>query len=423
MKTKHIILAICGMALVGCNKNDDSVSPETELQNEPPLSFNLVDVPDGATDVDLLPTLSWESAKNPKGGEVTYDLYLGKEMNPTNLYQSGISGTSFQIEERLNLISDHYWKVVAKDVNEQSSKSDIQKFTTRNLAMPEEPLIPEAEFKPRTGHTSVVFNNKLWVIGGYSNEALRMNDVWYSADGANWTSANLSAAFSKRLGHASVVFDDKLWVIGGLTEEGYKNDIWYSSDGINWEMATSEAGFSKRNNHEIAVLDGKLWVVGGYGGSTDGLKNDVWYSDDGTTWMEATPAAAFSKRSGHALEVFNDKLWLIGGYDDERKNDVWFSDDGANWSMATSAAAFSGRASHAVTKYDNKLWLIGGREINNKLKNDIWYSLDGMVWKEATASATFSHRASHTVEVFKNKLLVIAGGYASGERNDVWAFD
>ena len=91
MKTNYIHILIGLLYLTGCNKSDDSTWQQNELQNEPPLSFDLVDVPDGAEDVDVTPTLTWESAKNPKGGNVTYDLYLGTETNPTTPYESGIA--------------------------------------------------------------------------------------------------------------------------------------------------------------------------------------------------------------------------------------------------------------------------------------------------------------------------------------------
>jgi hypothetical protein len=32
----------------------------------------------------------------------------------------------------------------------------------------------------RNGHVSVVFNNKLWLLGGIGNYSIFKNDVWYS---------------------------------------------------------------------------------------------------------------------------------------------------------------------------------------------------------------------------------------------------
>jgi hypothetical protein len=60
------------------------------------------------------------------------------------------------------------------------------------------------------------------------NDSSRRNDVWYSVNGESWTCANDSAGWSKRYDHTSVVFDNKMWVLGGYVESNIENDIWYS---------------------------------------------------------------------------------------------------------------------------------------------------------------------------------------------------
>ncbi len=63
-----------------------------------------------------------------------------------------------------------------------------------------------APWPGRSGHTSVVFDNKMWVMGGTS----RGFDVWYSEDGVNWTQAASNAIWGSRYSHSSVVFDNKM---------------------------------------------------------------------------------------------------------------------------------------------------------------------------------------------------------------------
>ena len=55
--------------------------------------------------------------------------------------------------------------------------------------------------------------------------------MWYSEDGIQWTSATLQAAFPVRSGHSSVIFDNKMWIIGGADNSVAKNDVWWSEDG------------------------------------------------------------------------------------------------------------------------------------------------------------------------------------------------
>jgi hypothetical protein len=179
-----------------------------------------------------------------------------------------------------------------------------------------------AGWSPRRNHTSVVFDNKMWVLGGWDYSGYR-NDVWYSSDGINWVCATESAGWSPREGHTSVVFDNKIWVLGGYDGDDFRNDVWYSSDGINWVCATESARWPPREDHTSVVFDNKMWVLGGLYYAD--FRNDVWYSSDGINWVCATESADWSPRDNHTSVVFDNKMWVLGGYDDSGyKNDVWY---------------------------------------------------------------------------------------------------
>ena len=191
-----------------------------------------------------------------------------------------------------------------------------------------------AGFTTRYYHQVVAFNSKLWLIGGLGpvDGVDYKNDVWSSSDGITWTEETAAAAFSARSRHQVVVFNNKLWLIGG--RDGLlKNDVWSSSDGVSWIRETDAAGFSPRSYTQAEVINNKLWIIGGFDG---GYKNDVWSSSDGVTWAEVTSSGpVFSPRFNHQVVVFNNKLMIIGGSDNiGNNNDVWSSSDGASWSLS-----------------------------------------------------------------------------------------
>lgn len=418
MKIVHILIigAIC---FASCKKDDSS--SDITLLDGPPLSFDLLEVPNGGTEAELTPTLSWESAKNPRGGVVTYDLYLDDNVNPTTLIMGGIGNTSFELIENLQLLTDYHWKVVAKDANGKISQSPIHKFTTRYYRFSDAPVAASTDFSPRYGLTSSVFDDKMWVFGGREIGMASKNDVWYSNNGIDWTKVTQVTSFTEAWGHSTVVFDDKLWAIAGTKVGGFtinsKSEIWYSSDGANWTAATLDGPFSKRLGHTTIIFDDKMWVIGGSGFLSN---SDVWNSSDGIEWTEVTSTAAFSNRIWHSSVVFKDKMWVIGG---SSKNDVWYSSDGVNWTEATAAAPFSRRRGHTSVVFDNKIWVIGGQGVvDTDVSNDVWYSSDGINWTEATTDS-FSGRWGHTSVVFDNTIWVIGGWDENGQKNDVWALD
>ena len=239
-----------------------------------------------------------------------------------------------------------------------------------------------ANFGERSGHTSVVFDNKIWVIGGYDVFGNHTNSVWHSSDGVTWTQATPSANFGARSYHESVVYDGKIWVIGGLESNPstYKNDAWYSSDGVTWKQATSSANFSARYSHQCVVFNNKIWVIGGQGSGPDN-NNDVWYSSDGVTWTQATASANFGSRRDHSSVVHNSNMWVIMGWpdltsNDSYYNDAWTSSDGVSWTQCTSSLLSQGGRAiiHCSVVFNDKIWIIGGADADDPQTNDVWYS-------------------------------------------------
>jgi hypothetical protein len=234
-----------------------------------------------------------------------------------------------------------------------------------------------AGFEPRSGHSSVVFNGKMWVIGGYDDTNKKMfGDVWSSSDGVNWDLETASPAFGPRCGQTSVVFNNRIWVIGGANDAVVaKNDVWSSADGINWVQETASAGFAPRAFHSSVVHDGRIWVIDGYNEIVD-FFNDVWYSFDGKNWVKAVDEAPFAKRYGSSALSFGGKIWVIGGNAVFPVNDVWSSPDGVAWSMDTGNSEFTGRVFHSSVVFNNKMWVING-ELESGLVADVWHSPPG----------------------------------------------
>ena len=274
--------------------------------------------------------------------------------------------------------------------------------------------VGNADWPIRDEHTSLVYDNKMWILGGSWVNVYR-NDVWYSTNGRNWEQATGAAGWSSRHRHTSLVYDNKMWVLGGYDGRNRLNDVWHSTDGRNWEQATDNAGWSSRYRHTSLVYDNKMWVIGG---QNDSNLNDVWYSRDGINWRQVTANAAWSSRGRHTSLAYDNKIWVLGGHDGSYKNDVWYSTDGNYWERARANTDWSARYSHTSLVYDNKIWVLGGDDEFGRI-NDIWHSTDGINWVQATANAAWRARFGHTSLVYDNKMWVLGGDFSTS-LNDVW---
>ena len=124
----------------------------------------------------------------------------------------------------------------------------------------------------------------------------------------------------------SVVFQEKMWIIGGgiydtpsTPKRKFYNDIWNTKDGINWSLISKNAPWEARQYHDITVWDNKLWIIGGVNKQLKNL-NDVWFSENGLNWIEL-PNTPWRERHAASIFVFKNSLWVVAG--NNMENDVW----------------------------------------------------------------------------------------------------
>ncbi len=203
-----------------------------------------------------------------------------------------------------------------------SPLNDVYELSNLTGAWVEVPVTES--FTPRSGHSLVVFNNAMHIIGGKTGVNDFLGEALTSTDGANWTMSNANAQFGERGNHTSVVFNDKIWMIGGRSNSGFNNDVWSTTNGVDWVLETENAAFSPRSRHSSVVYDNKIWVYGGFNGDTDAYFGDLWYSEDGINWHEAgfeagdDPLPDNLRDAALAIKNVggNEYMYVIGGVED-----------------------------------------------------------------------------------------------------------
>lgn len=144
-----------------------------------------------------------------------------------------------------------------------------------------------AGWSPRAYHQAVVLNDKIYVFGGgnYLPKYQAQNDVWCSADGIQWTKVTDAAPWQPRLWFPAVVHRDRMWVLGGWSNNPSKNwgDVWYSKNGKNWQQVKSEVIWKERHEHSAYVFQDKIWIAGGH---AQPLSSEVWSLSIPRDWFK-----------------------------------------------------------------------------------------------------------------------------------------
>ena len=125
--------------------------------------------------------------------------------------------------------------------------------------------------------TLIVFREVLYKVGGQGKA-----DIWRSTDGTHWSQLVSEAEWKPRFANGALVFDNKLWLFGGYDttanhNTGAKNDVWYSEDGIQWHQQTQHAPWTVRSGGTSVVFKNKLWLFSGkQPGGEHNWGGDVW---------------------------------------------------------------------------------------------------------------------------------------------------
>lgn len=117
------------------------------------------------------------------------------------------------------------------------------------------------------------FANKIWVVGGgYYRSAdfaqRYTNQVFTSEDGSTWQQEP-DAPWTPRQYGDLCVWNNRLWMIGGYNEENL-SDIWYMDTDGEWHQFETPPLFEARHASGVGVYNDKLVIVCG------NYLNDCW---------------------------------------------------------------------------------------------------------------------------------------------------
>lgn len=299
-----------------------------------------------------------------------------------------------------------------------------------------EPVTLEAAFPARDGAGALVFQDRMWLLGGWNPRdpvhfpQTCSSDIWSSENGRDWRLEVAQAPWEGRHTAGYVVHRDRIWIVGGDALQGhYQNDVWSSPDGIHWDLVCAHAPWGDRVLHYTVAHQDRIWVIGGqtlpqFGGGPERFYHDVWCSADGVNWTRVIERAPWSPRGmigGSA--VFQGRIWLLGGgtYDTPTTptrnffNAVWSSADGAHWERHVEHAAWPARQYHEVAVFDNQLWVLEGYGPTGN-RSDVHYSPDGVTWRELP-NTPWAPRHAASVFNYRGALWLVAGNNLF---SDVW---
>lgn len=279
----------------------------------------------------------------------------------------------------------------------------------------------------RSEHTSVIHNGFLYIIGGTNGTYQNNIRICPINSGGPVGACNVitSGSFTTaRAGHTSVVYNGYLYIIGGVhatsdtacngTASIYCSDIQYCPINADGSLGTCNSAGSfttARSQHTSVVYNGYLYVIGGYNGSYQNGIQYCAFNPDGTVGTCNSAGTFTTARGGHTTVVNNGYLYIIGGTNGTIQSGAQNCPINANGTVGVclqqSIGLNAARTDHASVLYNGFLYSICG----NGNANEIRYApVNLSAQSEIQTSKLSLPRIGQTTVAYNGWLYVLGGG-------------
>lgn len=173
--------------------------------------------------------------------------------------------------------------------------------------------------KEREGHSTRIFNNRIYAIGGQREDFQLVEEIeWYDDQEEKWEDAIFDLPYP-RVAHFTEVYNNEFYMFGGyywgLTSNIYKA----FPDTLGYSFIEIGSLSEPRAYGVTAKLDSLIYIIGGEteSGKTKNVeiydaKNNIIYSGESMQMAH----------SGMACAVLNGKIYVIGGFEDSENDAI-----------------------------------------------------------------------------------------------------
>jgi N-acetylneuraminic acid mutarotase len=240
---------------------------------------------------------------------------------------------------------------------------------------------------PRDRHVAVVHGNSFYVFGGFDGTS-RVNDLFeFEFSTKCWqqiSSRRETLPPSPRHSHSALVFENSLFIFGGY-DGSYRSDF-HEFDFVSstWNTVSSTGRPPRARYRATCVLYQRTMIIFGGHDGTRHLCDTQAFDFDNRVWStivaEGTPPIP---RDSHVSVVYKDSMFIYGGSTGSAMNDLYefrFSSSlKGSWKCFHQSKNSPGpghRFCHVGVVYNGSLFIFGGYDGSNRLIDFMFLNLE-----------------------------------------------
>ena len=286
---------------------------------------------------------------------------------------------------------------------------------------------------------SVTVNDKIYVIGGYTDRPTDLVEV-YDTVKDEW---GIIPSLPEKLDHlAAAAYNNKIYVVGGFDEGSNPNNKLFIYDTLlgKWEegknLPTGRGALTAEFINGILYATGgdidPSYIAGGYHPYGQTNTNEA-YDPSTDSWEVKTPMP--TARHHHSAAVVGEKLYVIGGrYGLAYANHIFNNTDANEMydpvqnKWHTVAAIPTSRSGATAATVNGSIYVLGGETKNYPTETQHTYAENEKyepstnIWVPNQSMTVGKHGL--IAESVNNKIFVIGGGTKPGftvdDRNEIY---
>mmetsp|Transcript_85851 Transcript_85851/g.255980 ORF Transcript_85851/g.255980 Transcript_85851/m.255980 type:complete len:529 (+) Transcript_85851:65-1651(+) len=292
----------------------------------------------------------------------------------------------------------------------------------------------------RWGHTSVLVDDSVVLLGGTDTFEGALAEVFRYSEEAGWRALEttgcprLAAHTANLIGRHIYCFggdgqggDQGAWMFGVGQQDNGTATWALNVDTLAWSAPSVGGKPPKwRRTAASSTVESRAYIIGGWG--VGGPLNDVHVLNAGgeqCAWEEVRFSAheqTLPQRGSHSATtmgaVGQQRILVYGGFNGQQLGDLWVLDVARghpSWQRPQTKGASppGGRSGHSATASGNQLVLLGGeRELQRTFFHDVYVlDTDAMVWSAAQISGTAPQgRGWHSSTLLPGSRVMVFGG-------------
>ncbi|PCJ18952.1 MAG: hypothetical protein COB02_09470 [Candidatus Cloacimonadota bacterium] len=373
-------------------------------------------------DIDISCHLSDDSSlASNLGLKLLYSLdgvhFIKSESIDNIIITSNDTDLKFVWHSLKDIISDEsvvYIKVLAFDEvgDGKALQSDVFQINNNNWT------IDFTLKKPRTNHSTITYENKIYIWGGQDKQGNILNSLEvYDPNSGEWKL--FKSGGIKRMNHSAVLHKAKIYFWGGENSDGRLNstDVY---DILNNTWSIKQEGGSLRTKHSAHLYKNKIYYFGGREfGSNRYNTVDVYNINTDTFSINLSGGHG---RDAHVSALINDKVYLFGGLGQNGFEDSIDVFEFLPWRTINTNIDRSNHSS--IVTSNGLIYIIGGENSSNLVTNSI--DIYKITSTDLILQNTYyfnNARKNHSSILLENNIYIIGGENGNTAVNEIEKFN